>query len=85
MQAWSARTPRCAFKLASPVEKLAHGAQSPPKPGLRIAPNKLKSSRKDYGNAIRCTGRLQQTQEGAKNASMERTHTPVCFHVGLSS
>ena len=23
--------------------------------------------------------------EGAKNASMERTHTPVCFQVGLSS
>ena len=32
-QAWSARTPRCAFKSASPVETLAHGAQFPPKPG----------------------------------------------------
>ena len=29
-----ARTPQCAFKSASPVEKLAHGAQLPPKPGL---------------------------------------------------
>ena len=33
-QAWCARTPQCAFKSASPVEKLAHGAQLTPKPGL---------------------------------------------------
>ena len=33
-QARSARTPQCAFKSASPVEKLAHGAQLPPEPGL---------------------------------------------------
>ena len=33
-QAWSARTPQCAFKSPSPVEKLAHGAQLPPKTGL---------------------------------------------------
>ena len=30
--AWSLRTHQCAFKSASPVEKLAHGAQLPPKP-----------------------------------------------------
>ena len=33
-QAWSARTPRCAFKSPSPVQKLAHGAQLPPKMDL---------------------------------------------------
>jgi len=33
-RAWSARTPQCAFMSASPVEKLAHGAQLPPKTGL---------------------------------------------------
>ena len=44
-----------------------------------------KSTRNDYDSVIRCTGRLQQTHEEAKNASMERTHTPVCFQVGISS
>ena len=33
-QAWSTRTPQCAIKSPSPVEKLARGAQSPPEPGL---------------------------------------------------
>ena len=33
-QAWSARTPQCAFKSASPVEKRAYEAQLPPKSAL---------------------------------------------------
>ena len=33
-QTWSARTLQCAFKLASPVEKLAHGSQLPTKKWL---------------------------------------------------
>ena len=60
-QAWSARTPQCAFKSASPVEKLAHGVQSPPKPGLGVAPSGPKFPRNDYDSSIRCTGRLQHT------------------------
>ena len=44
-----------------------------------------KPPRNDYDSAIRCTGRLQHTLGEAKNASMERTHTPVRFQVGLSS
>ena len=32
--AWSARTPQCDFKSASPVENLALGAHLPAKPGL---------------------------------------------------
>ena len=84
-QAWSARTPKCAFKSASPVEKLAHGAQLQQKRAWRLAPSGPKSTRNDCGGAIRCTGQLQRTLREAKNASMERTHTPVCFQVGLSS
>ena len=50
-QAWSAHTPRCAFKSPSPVEKLAHGAQLPPKPGL--APRTECKTRNVYDSAIR--------------------------------
>ena len=51
----------------------------------RIAPNKLKSPSNDYDSAIGCTGRLQNILSEAKNASMERTHTPMCFQLGLFS
>ena len=33
-QAWIERTPQFAFNSATPIEKLAHGAQLPPNPGL---------------------------------------------------
>ena len=51
----------------------------------RLAPSGFKSTINDYDSTIRCTGRLQHTQEEAKNASMERAHTPVCTKVGLFS
>jgi len=51
----------------------------------RLAPSGPKFTRNDYDSAIRCTGQLQHTLGEAKNASMERTHTPVCFQVALSS
>ena len=51
----------------------------------RLAQGGPKYIRNDYGSAIRCTGRLQHTQSKTKYASMERTHTPMCFQVCLSS
>ena len=72
-QAWSARTPQFFFKSASPDEKLAHGAQLPPKP----------ETRNDCGSAIRCAELLQRTLSGTKNDSMERTHSHVFFQVSL--
>ena len=51
----------------------------------RLAPSGPKSTRNVHDSAFRCTGRLQHTLGKAKNASMERTHTPVRFHVALYS
>ena len=50
-----------------------------------LAPSGPNSPRYDYDSAIKWTGRLQHTLGEAKNASMERTHTPVRFQFGLSS
>ena len=36
-RAWVTRTPRCAFKSASPGENFALGANLPPKPGLNAS------------------------------------------------
>ena len=58
MHAWSARTPQCAFKSASPVEELSHGAQLPPKPGLtprteltKVHQKRLRQFNQMYGAA----------------------------------
>ena len=65
-QARSARTPQCAFKLASPVEKLAPELTYHQTGAWRLAPSGPKSTRNIYDSAIRCTGRLQHTLREAK-------------------
>ena len=83
LRTWSPRTPQCAFKLAYPVKNLAHEAQLPPKPGLAPRTHWTKVLQNDYDSAIKCKTRLKPTLCEAKNASMEHTHTPVCFQNGL--
>ena len=51
----------------------------------RLAPSGLKSTRNVDDSAIRCTERLRHFLSETNNASTERTHTQVCFQVGLSS
>ena len=48
-----------------------------------LAPSSPKSSRNDYDSALRYTGGLQHALSEDKSSSIERTHTPVCFQVGL--
>ena len=85
MQAWSARTPQCAFKSASSVEKLAHGTQLPPKAGMAPRTQLTQGHQKRLLYWSQMWGRLYHTLSGARNANVERRHTPVCFQIGLSS
>ena len=77
-------TPFC-FQVGLSIWKLAHGAQLPPKPSLAPRDKWYMSTRNDYGRAVRWMWRLRHALNETNNASMKRTHTPVCFQVGLSS